>query len=314
MYWHIKSLASLRLVIIRFSGLITLRILSLWLFLELTTLRFIIYFSADKTLSSYKELIKLFFIQALSGIVLLILILVRSRNCTLLLSAFIFATLLFKIGSIPFHSWLLRISSAISWSCLFIFLTILKILPFQFLRVLNLSGTPLLCTLIFSLCCFLALLRANLKQIIIVSSLFFMGIIFLILQRSTLWLEFLLIYRRILLPLAWLAFTLNNNSSLFRRFSIRSIFRIIFFVLLINLTGVPPFAGFFLKYLWLTSSSLSGWIISLFLLSSSFIAFIYLTYGLKSLTWNTSSLFETHKSFIVSWSLVFFLSLLMVIL
>lgn len=314
MYWHIKSFSLVRLVLITLAGLLSSRILRLWVFLELSTLRFTIYFSVDSFLSYYKEIIKFFFIQALRGMLLILLILSEANTQTLLFERIFCAIMFFKMGSIPFHAWLLKISYSMSWGSLFIFLTLLKILPLQFLRIAKLSVLVLMCFFIFLLSAFLALITSNLKQLVIVSSLFFLGIIFLILQSTSSWLELILIYSTILFPLVVLARITNNSNSFLANSIVSSINRVLLFILLINLTGVPPFAGFFLKYTWLVSTSINFRILLIFFFSSAFMAYMYLLYSFKNLTWLSTYFPGSRGARVLGWLPIWALSLFIVLL
>ena len=66
-----------------------------------------------KAVSGYKEIMKLFLIQALRGMVLLISLLLIEVYESSAIGPFASMILVFKIGAVPFHFWLLRLAPKI---------------------------------------------------------------------------------------------------------------------------------------------------------------------------------------------------------
>ena len=115
------------------QGVESTRIISLWFFLEIRTLIFLGKLIAGHRTSRQPDILKIFLIQSLRGISLLILILWKEFLVINFFKEIIIIVILFKIGAVPFHSWLLGVGKFLPWEPLFLFLTVIKILPCIFL-------------------------------------------------------------------------------------------------------------------------------------------------------------------------------------
>ena len=90
------------------QGLLRSNFLRIWVFLELGTLSYLFYLFSDRENFIFKEGIKLFLIQALRGLQILISLLQLVLLQSELLTFFTVQIIMFKIGAAPFYGWLLN--------------------------------------------------------------------------------------------------------------------------------------------------------------------------------------------------------------
>ena len=234
-------------------------------------------------MSQFQLIIKLFIIQSIGGLLLLIFLLIKEVYSLELVNTLLIVIILVKIGAIPFHWWALKIVNILNWDNLIVFLTILKIIPLFLLQNTFTNFLVLIGLLSFIISGVRRIYSNNLKILIFWSSLFFLGILLIRLKKGGVnWLRLLIAYALILFPLAKLfkeakvtQYNLNNSNLIARINLLR-------FFLLINLIGLPPFPGFFLKLLWVLESKQSFIEVFIFLSSNIIIIFIYLSFLLKS--------------------------------
>ncbi len=148
---------------------------------------------------------------------------------------------------------------------------------------LNLSSIEVFSLLSFLGAALRRLYLTNLKKLSIISSVFFLGMLYALINYTNLWVDLLITYRFIFYAIV--LYFLKSNEVLRRRqiHSSGRISSIIGFIMLINMAGLPPFPGFFLKIIWLIQANLSLISFLVFIGSSALIIFIYLSFGLKIL-------------------------------
>ena len=181
-----------------------------------------------------------------------------------------------KLGLIPFHILLLRIYNNISLNIILLIDIPYKFILFIFLyriysHAINFNYIILLCIIIGSIG---SLYCNNLLNILVYSSLFHYGLICLLIsyQHWDYFLYYLIIYMIMtiiylnLITSKWINYQYVNNY----------IYSFIWFLLIMNLIGIPPLQGFFIKLypLYLIISQ-----------SKSYIFFIIITLGVLLLTY-----------------------------
>ncbi len=304
--WAIKILRLTTISFRVFQGLLRTSFLSIWVFLELRTIRFLFYLFCRKKNIITKERLKLFLIQALSGLLILILILQKEFFRRKLVRVFIRLIIIFKIRAAPFHGWLLSFINEIVWDVIFIFLTLIKFIPLIILRRLNLKSLEIFTVLSFLVAAIRRVYLTNLKKLSLISSVFFLGIIYSLIKTSVFWVELLVTYRVIFGGIV--LYFLRSNEILRRRQIHPSgrIIRVIGFIILINIAGLPPLPGFFLKLIWLLQANISLISILIFIRASRLIIFIYLSFSLKILR-------EINSEFLINFQINFTRFIFMII-
>ena len=265
------------------QGLLRSNFLRIWVFLELRTLSYLFYLFSDRENFIFKEGIKLFLIQALRGLLILISLLQLELLQSEPLTFFTVLIIIFKIGAAPFYGWLLRLINQLSWNSFFVFITAIKFIPLIILRNLNFSFLEVFRVLGFIGASYIRLYLRNLKCLVLASSLFFLRILFTILSARDYWFQLLVIYSSIFFLLRGY-FSLSDGELSRNQLQILGGGnRFIGPMLLINLAGLPPLPGFFLKVLWLLTTEARFFLLLVFTISSVLIMYIYLSFALKSL-------------------------------
>ena len=122
MFLSIKSLRLFFLIFRVIGGLLRSRIFRVWFFLELSTISFLLNLMITAHKVIVKETIKLFLIQSLRGMRILLFILLAEETSSFLVRLLIWLIVLFKISAVPFHSWFLNLRNKISWERILLFL------------------------------------------------------------------------------------------------------------------------------------------------------------------------------------------------
>ena len=228
------------------------------------------------------SIIKFFFVQRISGLIILILFISNSSMFNTKLFLILCAGfLLFKSGGFPFQGWVIELSSSISLFTLFLFLTIQKILPFHLFSLISYDKLIIWSFLRWIILAFLSLSFSSLKKIIVISSTFFsIAILLIILFTSFKWKFLFLIYCFMLLPLLNLS---RRLSPEFKMFSSDFIFMIQWTIVVGFLRGIPPMPAFFLKLeIFLTLLvNIEFFLSFFFLITRVFILYVYISIFLK---------------------------------
>nr|YP_010554672.1 NADH dehydrogenase subunit 2 [Hydropsyche rhomboana]UYO79305.1 NADH dehydrogenase subunit 2 [Hydropsyche rhomboana] len=253
-----------------------------WMGLEINTLTFLSLAFNKKFLINSEFSIKFYLIQSISSINFLFFILLinynlmENMNFYNLILINLNLTLLMKMGSAPFHFWMISIIEGISWMNTFILLTIQKIPP-MILISYYLNFKILIIVIILN--CFFGSLgglnQLNIQKIMTYSSIYnFSWMISSIMISENVFYFFILIYMLILFNLFFL-FSKFNLFFINQLFLIKSNkFSILILSLnLFSLGGLPPFLGFITK-----------WIISIYLIQNfNFIVLIMILSSLINL-------------------------------
>jgi len=264
--------------------------LSCWVGLEINLLSFIplIY-----SLSQYasESALKYFLVQALASATLLLFIILvvtqfnirwfnsqLSNEYTIYL---ILTSLFLKTGAAPFHFWLPVVAEGLSWLVLAILLTWQKIAPF--ILILYLAKPNLFNLSVIILSALVGALggfnQTSLRKIIAYSSINHIGwIIRRILIGNTLWVTYFLLYTFLSVTVIRILQELNLNylKQLFNLGCLRNPIKMLVFGRLFSIGGLPPFLGFFPKWLIIQSlleiglGSLATWLVFISLITLYF--------------------------------------------
>nr|AJR29333.1 NADH dehydrogenase subunit 2 [Luehdorfia chinensis] len=265
-----------------FSTLITISAnswMSCWIGLEINLLSFIPLISNSKNLLSNEAALKYFLTQSIASInflfsILLKMILLKNFEIHNLISILINSSMLMKMGSVPFHFWFPNIIEGLSWFNCFILMTWQKISPMILLSYyMNINF--ILIILIFNVIigAIGGINQTSLRKLMSFSSMNNLGWMLSALMISeNLWLFYLIFYSFLISIMCFLfnylnIYFINQLFIMNMNFSIKISFLINFF----SLGGLPPFLGFFPK-----------WIIINFLMKYNFyiITFIFIMMSL----------------------------------
>lgn len=242
--------------------------LGCWIGLEINLLSFIPLISNVNNLLSSEASLKYFLTQSIASINLLFFILIKifllkNYDINNFIIILINLSLFIKIGSAPFHFWYPNIIEGLSWINCFILITWQKITPIILLSYyfnINLLFTIIILNSIIG--ALGGINQSSLRKLLTFSSINNLGwIIASIIIRENLWIVFFSIYVILNLFMCFLLYLLNIfylNQLFFS--NLKPIIKLSLFFNLLSLGGLPPFLGFFPK-----------WIVINFLINNNFL-------------------------------------------
>nr|YP_009754261.1 NADH dehydrogenase subunit 2 [Anterastes babadaghi]QGL09056.1 NADH dehydrogenase subunit 2 [Anterastes babadaghi] len=242
--------------------------LGVWMGLEINLLSFIPLMTNTKNIMSTEASLKYFLVQALASAMLLFSILLMFSLSTNpfymeynIFQTLICSALLLKMGAAPFHFWFPGTMEGLSWKNCFILMTWQKIAPLMLLAYviemnIFIAIIILASVMIGSLG---GLNQSSLRKLMAYSSINHVGwMISAMIVGENMWELYFIIYTFLSLSIVLLfnahrVFHLNQN---FLTMTNDSITKSCMFLLLLSLGGLPPFLGFFPK--WLIIETLTG--------------------------------------------------------
>nr|APT41568.1 NADH dehydrogenase subunit 2 [Micropygomyia chassigneti] len=290
--------------------------LGIWMGLEINLLSFIPLMMNESNIYASEASLKYFLTQAMASSLLLfsIILFLSYNNMNFNLWNFFFfsklllinMTLLIKMGAAPFHFWFPSVMNCLSWFNNWILMIIQKIAPFilifySFNYYLNLSSL-LLCLIFGSIG---GLNQTSIRKIMAYSSINHMswmlcGMMF----SKSLWMNYFIFYSFLTTSVVIFFFMYNFFflNQIFLYFNNNLIMKFSFFILLLSLGGLPPFIGFFPKWLIIQYLLFNNYyfIILLMIIMTLITLYFYLqmTYSAFMIdTWNLKWKFFKNKLF-----------------
>nr|WMQ77871.1 NADH dehydrogenase subunit 2 [Cyclidia fractifasciata] len=285
MHFMMNSSKMFFLFMLFFSTLISISSnswLGCWIGLEINLLSFIPLISNNNNLFSTEASLKYFLTQSIASInflfsILMNLILIKNFELNMIISIMINSSLLMKMGSSPFHFWFPNVMEGLSWFNNFILMTWQKISPMILLSYyFNMNFIMIISLLNVIIGAIGGLNQTSLRKMMTFSSINNLGwMLMAIMISENLWMFFFFFYSFMTSIMCFLFYNLNMFyiNQLFiinMNFMIKMNLMINF----LSLGGLPPFLGFFPK-----------WIIINFLIMKNliFIVFIFLMMSLITL-------------------------------
>nr|YP_010598395.1 NADH dehydrogenase subunit 2 [Citharomantis falcata]UIX55339.1 NADH dehydrogenase subunit 2 [Citharomantis falcata] len=232
-----------------------------WMGLEINLLSFIPLLSSNKNMLSTESSLKYFLIQAIASSVLLFLILLKTSNLEMFYltknwpwNNLIMIPLLMKIACAPFHWWLPSVVEGLSWMNCFMILSIQKIAPLVMISYMITNSYFIQSMIVFS--AFIGAIgglnQISLRKILSFSSINHIGwMLTTMILGSNLWLMYFIIYTANIITIIsmTMTFKLSYISQTFNSFNNKKIIKFTLFMALLSLGGLPPFLGFFPKWI-----------------------------------------------------------------
>nr|YP_009691874.1 NADH dehydrogenase subunit 2 [Nortia carinicollis]QEG58667.1 NADH dehydrogenase subunit 2 [Nortia carinicollis] len=234
---------------------------SMWMGLEINLLAMIPLIYNSKNLFSSEAALKYFITQALaSGILLFSIILMTNsseflpQNSNYWLMMMMNSALMTKVGAAPFHSWFPEVLEGMNWMNGLIMLTWQKIAP-MVLLMYSVNMTVFFSSIVIfssTIGSILGLNQISMRKIMAYSSINHIGWMIAALMNSQFtWMIYFLIYSFISVNIIFMLnyFNIFNISQISNSINMNKPLKIFFMMNFLSLGGVPPFLGFFPKWL-----------------------------------------------------------------
>nr|YP_010160633.1 NADH dehydrogenase subunit 2 [Sesia siningensis]QRH18141.1 NADH dehydrogenase subunit 2 [Sesia siningensis] len=258
-----------------------------WIGLEINLLSFIPLISNSNNLLSSEASLKYFLTQSIASInflfmILLNLIIMKNYfkffNEYNIISMMINSSLLMKMGSIPFHFWFINIVEGLSWLNCFILMTWQKITPIILLSYYfnyNLLMFILIMNVIIGAVG--GINQTSIRKLMTFSSINNLGwMISSIMISENLWMFYFFMYSIMISTLCFLFYLFNlfffNQMFMF---NVNYIIKIYFLVNFLSLGGLPPFIGFFPKWIIINFLMMNNMFIITFIFTLSSLIMLY---------------------------------------
>nr|QLD96959.1 NADH dehydrogenase subunit 2 [Chiropterargas confusus] len=242
----------------------------LWMTLEINMMSFVPMLLKKDQLSSYSMFIY-FIIQTFSSSIFIMTIYALQMPNYWLISLLVTLSMSMKLAAAPFHMWLTEMSEGVSLHALGIALTLQKIIP---LYIMSMFQNNILILFIMA-CAIMGSMggfnQFSIHKLLVYSSVTHMAwMMCLIKCNNSNWLIYLMTYMMSLMMLVYVLNKMNYFHFLHSNF-ITNELKLMTIILLLAVGGMPPTAGFFMKWMSLKLIMFYMPMISLILILSSLI-------------------------------------------
>ncbi|YP_009166936.1 NADH dehydrogenase subunit 2 (mitochondrion) [Plodia interpunctella] len=267
-----------------------------WIGLEINLLSFIPLISNSNNMLSSEASLKYFLIQSIASInflfsILLKMIFLKNFDFNNIISIMINSSLLMKMGSVPFHFWFPNIMEGMSWFNNFILMTWQKITPMILLSYYFNKNFIIIIIMLNSIIGAIGgLNQTSLRKLMTFSSINNLSwMLMSIMISENLWIFYLFIYTFIISMMCFFFHMLNLfyiNQLFF--FNMNYILKIFFFMNFLSLGGLPPFIGFFPKWIVINFLLMNNYFFLTFILimMSLILLFFYIRITYSSFMFN----------------------------
>nr|YP_010535818.1 NADH dehydrogenase subunit 2 [Cerogria janthinipennis]UYB79030.1 NADH dehydrogenase subunit 2 [Cerogria janthinipennis] len=288
---------------------------SMWLGLEINMLSFIPLMSDKGNIFLSESSMKYFIIQSVSSMVVLMsaLIMIYCNEFIIpLMNSIILimnSALLMKLGSAPFHFWFPEVMEGMNWINCLILLSWQKIAPFILIMNNKMNINFLVFIILF--CLLISMImsfnQTSLRKILTFSSINNIAWMLCSIQCSySIWLIYFLMYSLMMLSLILLFNYLNLNyfNQIFILSSKNFMIKLTLILNFLSLGGLPPFIGFFPKWIVIYNMDL----INLEFLSFMMIMFsLVILYVYIRMMFSSFTLMSTEMKLELNFNLQFFI-------
>nr|AHX84190.1 NADH dehydrogenase subunit 2 [Catocala sp. XY-2014] len=231
--------------------------LGCWIGLEINLLSFIPLISNSNNLMATEASLKYFLTQSIASInflfsILLKMMLLKNFEMNYFLSIMINSSMLMKMGASPFHFWFPNIVEGLSWFNNFILMTWQKITPMIILSYYFNKNFILMIIMFNAIIGSLGgLNQTSLRKIMAFSSINNLSwLLSSMMISENLWLFYLITYSFMISIMCFIFFMLNMFyiNQLFIN-NMNSLIKINLMINFFSLGGLPPFIGFFPKWI-----------------------------------------------------------------
>nr|URX53824.1 NADH dehydrogenase subunit 2 [Glyptotermes sp. 13 AB-2022a]URX53850.1 NADH dehydrogenase subunit 2 [Postelectrotermes sp. 2 AB-2022a]URX53863.1 NADH dehydrogenase subunit 2 [Postelectrotermes sp. 2 AB-2022a] len=232
---------------------------SAWMGLEINLMSFIPLMLSQENIYTTEASLKYFIVQALASSILLFMVVMKmlvNQNMITnggLYSYAIMTPLLLKMGAAPMHWWFPKVMEGLSWMNCLLMMTVQKIAPMMLTSYLVEMNLLILMVIMTSVIIGSVggMNQTSLRKILTYSSINHTGwMLAAMLSGDNLWVMYFAIYS--LLTLIMTTITKSYNISFINQVmadNSKTPIKFMLFTTLLSLGGLPPFIGFFPKWI-----------------------------------------------------------------
>nr|WKK49869.1 NADH dehydrogenase subunit 2 [Subulatus sp.] len=217
-----------------------------WVGLEISLLSFFPILTMNSLLNSESSM-KYFIVQGVSSSLLLLGLMVMILDFNLIGNLILSVSLMIKIGVAPFHNWIFSVVEGLNFMCLYIMLFIMKFVPIFICSLLDMQFSVLsfITMIVGSIS---GLIQNSIRKLFSSSSIYNLGLIVSCINENHVWIIYLTIYGLMLISLFSILMNMNSNyinQLIMTEFDLSK--KLIFWLLILSMGGLPPFIGFLNK-------------------------------------------------------------------
>nr|YP_010407716.1 NADH dehydrogenase subunit 2 [Haemaphysalis nepalensis]URF20606.1 NADH dehydrogenase subunit 2 [Haemaphysalis nepalensis] len=249
-----------------------------WIMMEMNMMMFITIMKNNKMENCF-SMIMYFIVQSFSSILFFMSASFSSMNSSFLIEFLMNLSILIKLAMIPFHYWLISISEILDFDSFLIILSAQKIIPLFILSKIKMEISFFISLMSLMFSSIMAFNLKMFKKILIFSSIAHQSwMIILIFFSSNFWISYMIIY--FIMINSIIDILKKNNSHSLSNFLLKKMpinEKMSMLMSMLSLGGMPPFIGFFIKFLALLILMKNSKIIMIILIMTSLInIFIYI--------------------------------------
>nr|AFI23500.1 NADH dehydrogenase subunit 2 [Ammianus toi] len=251
--------------------------LSLWLTMEINLMATTPFIFEKMSKESSEKIMIYFLTQTMASILLLSTILIEMNMN--MFNMFMTMSMMIKLGMPPFHMWMPEMLNKLKWDIMLVMITIQKINPLIVISQLMEKNLlfPMIMIFASSVGSISGINQLSLNKIMAFSSINHMSWIMLCMMcKNNLWMSYFLIYSLITLTMCLI---FNKKMTFYMNqlnINLNTTMKIMMLLMMLNLGGMPPLPGFFLKWMTLESSmNTQTYFIIIVMLVSSMITLLF---------------------------------------
>nr|UBQ33977.1 NADH dehydrogenase subunit 2 [Cysteochila lineata] len=290
--------------------------LSIWIGMEFNLMANIPFLFKKKSKTMSEKIMIYMLVQVMGSILMLLVILTKNMMQGLNLNLIMTASMMIKLGLPPFHPWMPEMLNKLNWDVMIVMITIQKINPLVVMSQLMSQNNlmPLIMITAASIGAVSGINQLSLNKIIAFSSINHMSwIVMNMMMESNIWIKFFIVYSLINVTLC-LVFKNMNMYFINQLSAITTTYtKMMLFILLMNMGGMPPCPGFMLK--WMTLEFMAGshmyFIMSIMLASSMVAMLFYMRTMYMNIMFSSTNLKFKVAKISKSMNLMFFTNLML---
>nr|ASM41865.1 NADH dehydrogenase subunit 2 [Scaphoideus nigrivalveus] len=222
---------------------------SMWMGLELSLLSFIPFMQTSNVISS-ESMMKYFIMQSVASTMLLFSVVIMLIGVSMMNEMIMTVSMLIKLGSAPFHNWVLLIIETMDYLVMFTMFTVLKMPPLSIMYQINskmLIMPILLGMIVGSIFC---LNQSSIRKTLAYSSIYNMGLMLTSVSNLNITFTYLMIYSiSLLMLISIIKYLKVNFINQIMSNEYNNLLKINLWMNMLSMGGFPPLIGFMGKLL-----------------------------------------------------------------